>query len=270
MRRRRRPIRLFSFSFVDILATTIGVLVFILLMAVLNQSGLVEYSQWTRKLEAAEAELEVLRAKAAATEQGEEEVYDFHANEKEYMELMLDGDVDGALVKREEIDAAKEAKWLANSTHKTKTDITESQSQEELIALTTEAEQMFDVFNPDSDDYDQAVLDKVIVFMKGYENSGLPRPDAFVTGLADVVELYGLTYEGQETAEPDTTKKPTGKPKVDPKKKGLAEKAHKPTVTDGGGANDTGVAAPDIENMTDEELDALPEKALARLRGDFL
>jgi hypothetical protein len=62
--RKSRSVQLFSFSFVDILATTIGVLLFILLMAVVNQSGLVEHEMRKRELEEA-------KAAAAAAEQAE-------------------------------------------------------------------------------------------------------------------------------------------------------------------------------------------------------
>jgi len=54
--RKRRDVNLFNFSFVDILATTVGVLLFILLMAILNQSGLAAHTFWTQQLEDAKAE----------------------------------------------------------------------------------------------------------------------------------------------------------------------------------------------------------------------
>lgn len=53
--RKRRQIAVFSFSFVDVLATTVGVLIFVLLTAVLNVSGVVTRSQWRQ--DALDAEL---------------------------------------------------------------------------------------------------------------------------------------------------------------------------------------------------------------------
>jgi len=47
--KKRRQVQLFNFSFVDILATTIGVLLFILIMAVLNLSGTVAHAEWTHQ-----------------------------------------------------------------------------------------------------------------------------------------------------------------------------------------------------------------------------
>jgi hypothetical protein len=115
------------------------------------------------------------------------------------------------------------------------------------------------------------MLNKVLTFMRGYESSeNMTRGDAFVAGLADVVELYNLMPPEEDAeADADAEPKPTGKKKVDKKKAKLKEDAHKPVGLDGDSSADAGIVAPNIEDMTDEELDALPEKTLARMRGDF-
>lgn len=227
------------------------------------------FDEVNERRKAAEAELELLKAQQKAAEDPEEaEVpYDILAGEKEYMDLLLDGDVDAALAKRQEVDIAKEAKWRSDAKLETRTDINQEAEQAELISLSTEAEQMFDQFNPESDAFDQNMLNKVLTFMTGYEARGESRADAFVAGLADVIEMYGL-----DAAAPadDPAPKPTGGKKVDPKKAALADSLHTPVVGAGSGSAESGVATPDITNMTDEEFDALPEKAQARLRGDIL
>ena len=220
----------------------------------------------------AEAENAQLKAQIAAGKppEDQEEPFDIMAGEKEYMDLLLDGDTEGALAKRVEVDAAKEAKWKAETQHSTTEQISTDAEQEELLSLSGEAQNMFDVFNPDHDDYNQPMLNKVLTFMRGYESSGeMSRGDAFVAALADVVDMYDLMPE-EEEAEVDEDPKPTGKKKVDKKKAKLKEDAHIPVGGEGTGSAETGVAAVDVENMTDEEFDALPEKAQARLRGDIL
>jgi len=62
--RRVREVQLFNFSFLDILATVIGVLLFILLMAILHQSGIADYAEWEQKLNEAQA-------RASAAEEAE-------------------------------------------------------------------------------------------------------------------------------------------------------------------------------------------------------
>jgi len=231
------------------------------------------FDEVNERRKAAEEENARLRAQIEAGKPPaeDEKPYDFDAAEKEYVELTLDGDVDGALAKRKEIRAAEHAEWKAEAKQETKTDISQDAETQELLAMSKEAEQMFDVFNPDSEHYNQQMLDKVLTFMGGYEaaNPNMSRGDAFVAGLADVVEMYDLMPEEGE-GEGDPEPKPTGKKKVDKKKAKLREKAHQPAGLEGQGSADVGAAVPDIENMTDEEIDALPDKTLARMRGDFV
>jgi len=200
------------------------------------------------------------------------EPYDIKAGELAYMELLLDGDTEAALAKREEIDVAKEAKWASQTSASTQTEIKSEAEHTELLALSAEAQEMFDVFNPDHEDYNQGMLNKVMTFMRGYLADKVPGPDAFVAAIADVADMYDLmpVAEGTTEKEDASKPKPTGKKKVDKRKKKLAEDAVQPVGSEGSGSTESGVVAPDVETMTDEEFDALPEAAQARLRGDIL
>jgi hypothetical protein len=226
------------------------------------------FDEVNERRKAAEEELARYKAQQQAQEQAEEQTYDFRDNEKQYMDLLLDGDLDGALAKREEIDAAKEMKWRQDTKQETTTDMYVRAENDELMSLSKEAEQMFDVFNPDSESYSQETLDKVMVFMSGYESRNMNRPDAFVAALADVVEMYGLmdTVSAAEP-KPEVEQPP---PKVDKRKAKLKEEAVVPVAEAGSASAEAGAVVSSIEDMTDEELDALPEKTLARMRGDFL
>jgi len=231
------------------------------------------FDEVNEKRKAAEAENARLKAELEAGKPKEDEVeaFDFDAAEKEYLDLTLDGDVDAALAKRKEIRAAEHAEWKAEAKAETKVDISQDAETQELLSMSREAETMFDVFNPEHEDYNQAMLNKVLTFMKGYESTGeMSRGDAFVAGLADVVEMYDLMPDEDETPADDGKPKPTGKKKVDKGKAKLKKQAHVPVAGEGAASADNGAVAPDIETMTDEEIDALPEKTLARLRGDFV
>lgn len=230
------------------------------------------FDEVNERRKAAEAELAAYKAKETAKEEAAVEKFDFRANEKLYMELMLDGDVDGALAKREEIDAAKESKWKTETTTATKVDLDVQAEQNELVSLSQEAEAMFDVFDPDSDNFNQGMLNKVLTFMRGYEaDETMSRSDAFVQGLADVIEMYDLMPEEAATKKTGKTTTPTGQKKTGGKAKETARaNAHQPVGTTGKGSADTGAVVPDVDQMSDEEIDALPAKTLARLRGDFM
>jgi hypothetical protein len=132
---------------------------------------------------------------------------------------------------------------------------------------------MYPVFDESHEDFQPEIGDKVIVYYRGYLETGAAKTpgDAFVLALADVVEQYGLEEKYHALGDPEPDPKPVPKPdKVDKKKEKIAEKAVTPVAGEGKASDDAGVVAPDINTMTDEELDALPPKALARLRGDIL
>ena len=232
------------------------------------------FDEVNERRKAAEQELAAIKAQSKAGEEAAEDQFDFDAAEKEYIEFTLDGDTDGALDKRKEIRAAEHAAWAAETKQETKSEISQEEAEQELNQMAGEAQTMFDEFNPDHEKYDQVMVDKVMVFYKGYATSGTAESpaDAFVMALADAAEIYGLDPAGEEPEEKTPEEKtPTGKQKTGGKKKEEARKrAHQPVATTGAAADDAGVAAPSIEDMTDEEIDALPAKALARLRGDFV
>ena len=230
------------------------------------------FDEVNERRKAAEEELSRLKAErdaGKAPDEGEEP-FDFDAAEREYLDLTLDGDTDGALAKRREIRAAEHASWKAEAKSETKEDLNAENLRADLQDMYTQAEDMFDELNPNSEGYRQDLVDRTLVYYKGYMAEGNMTPaDAFVAGLADVVELAGLQEMGEEEA--DTGPKPTGSKKTGGKAKEEAKKkAHVPVAGEGTGANDAGVVAPDVATMTDEEFDALPAAKQARLRGDVL
>ena len=232
------------------------------------------FDEVNERRKTAEEENTRLKAELAAGKkpESEEEAFDFDAAEKEYLEFTLDGDTDSALAKRKEIRAAEHAEWKAEAKAETKDELSTDAEQTELLDLSKEAEGMFEVFDPDNDKYDQSLLDKVLVFMRGYEATGEldSRGDCFVAALADVVEMYDLMPEDDDAAADGGKPKPTGKKKVDNKKGKIKEQAHQPVGDQGSASADTGAAVPNIADMSDEDFDALPEKTQARLRGDLI
>jgi hypothetical protein len=241
------------------------------------------FDQVNERAKAAEAENAKLKAQidAAKPPETEEDAFDVDAKELEYMEFMLDGKTSEALQVRKEINAAQEAKWKSETKTETQQEITQSTNQSELDALSEEAEVLYPVFDPNHEDFDESLTNRVLVYYQGYAASGQAKNqgDAFVMALADVVQQADLDtkYGKAEDTDTDTDtskeEKVIDDPKKDSKKKAkadLAGKAHTPAVKEGGASDDTGAAVPDVNKMTDEELDALPPKALARLRGDFI
>jgi hypothetical protein len=232
------------------------------------------FDEVNERRKAAEQELADLKAVKQAEAEGEAEVFDFDAKEDEYMELLLDGKTDEAKVIRREIRAAEKSEWQAETKHETRSEIQQTEAEEEVTTLSTEAEKMFPVFDENHEDYDSAITSKVLTYYRGYlageEFDNMP--DAFVAALADVVEQYGLVDRYKvDMGDTPPPKKDDPPPKKDTaNKEKLREQAHTPAIKAGQGADDAGVAAPDIMDMSDEDMDKLSEKQLARMRGDFI
>jgi hypothetical protein len=233
------------------------------------------FDEVNERRKAAEDELARIKAEKQAEEEGEAETFDFDAKEDEYMELLLDGKTDEAKQVRREIRVAEKAEWQSETKQETRADIAKSEADAEINTLAVESEKMFPVFDENHADFDPEVTNKMLAFYRGYVsgNQYQSMGDAFVAALTDVVELYDLTTKYDidlgDSPEPKPEPKPAGN-KKDPSKAKLREQAHQPVAGTGEGSQDRGAVAPDIGDMTDDELDRLSEKQLARMRGDFL
>jgi len=228
------------------------------------------------RMKAAERENEELKRQieAGKPSEKEEDKFDIDAAEDEYSELLLDGKVKEAGAKRREIRAAEKAEIRAELATETKASISDSADAKELNALSGEAKRLYPCFDKDHEDFDRTLSNKVSVYYQGYLKSGqaASHGDAFVLALADVIESADLDEKyGEKEPEPELEPelKPTGEKKVDKKKEELREKALTPVVGEGASGDDAGASNIDIDQMTDEEMDALPKKTLARLRGDI-
>lgn len=234
------------------------------------------FNEVNERMKAAERRLAELENQEDAAEQVQKESYDFDKAESEYQELLLDGKVPEATSKRKEIRSAEHELWKQETKQETIQDVNHAEMERELNELTGQAAKMYPTFDDASADFDPVATNKVLTFMRGYVGEMEPD-DAFVAALSDVIDIYGLDTKYGYT-EDEATEKPAEKPAA--KKKGskkqtkkkieLAEKQVKTPAGQGRASTDSGVVAPDIDKMSDAELEALPEATLARLRGDFV
>lgn len=234
------------------------------------------FDEVNERAKKAEAEIERRDTETAAAKKAEENAFDFDAKEKEYMEVLLDGKTDKALELRKEIDAAKEVKWKSETTAETRVAVDSDAEQTELTSLSDQAQDLYPVFDPKHEDFDQAMIKRVLVYYQGYAVSGEAKNkgDAFVMALADVVQQEKLDEKyGDAKPDPKPKEKKVDDPKAEKKRKDkekLAGKTHRPVAGEGTSSDSSGAVVPDIDKMTDEEMEALPPAALARIRGDFI
>ena len=221
---------------------------------------------------AAEEELERMKSDKAATEKAEE--FDFDKAETEYMDMLLAGKTEGALAKRSEIRKAEQAAYLAHSELLAGDASRGVSEQEKVDLLIEEYEVKYDGFNPKKDAYSEDLMDEVAAMYSGYHTTGFTRSKALQLAMENVIKIYELPLasngeprtEYKEPEKKGSKKKPIKK--VDEKRKAAKKQPANPATATG--VADAGDTTVDIEKMSDEEMDALPEATLARLRGDTL
>lgn len=230
------------------------------------------FNEVNNRMKEAERRLAELEAADKAGDDAAEDKFDFDAAENEYMELLLDGKTDEATAKRREIRTAEQELFKSETKQETVQDINERQELADLSSLSTQAEEAYPVFNENAKEYDPVIANKVVVYMKGYLSEGQTVSDAFVSGLADVIEQYDLDQSDSGTEPEDT--KPTekkGKPIKKTKEMLAAAKKGAPSPAGHGeGSAARGVAVPSIEDMSDSDLDKLTPEQMSKIRGDFV
>ena len=220
---------------------------------------------------AAEAELARLQAAQAAAQQGQEGTFDFEGKEREYMELVVDGEFDKANLVRSEIRAAESQTYqqIAQSTAETTREQTKQSIQfDETVA---ELQETYDVFNPESDGYDETLVDEALVIYQGFADKGYTPAVAITKAAKYVAKMNDLVANGEVPADPA----PAAAPAVGAKPANPAATAQKvqaagqqPPAMPGTGNSQE--AAVDVDSMTEDEFDALPESKKAQYRGDFV
>jgi hypothetical protein len=236
------------------------------------------FNEVNERRKAAERELAELKAQQSATQEAQEDAFDFDAAEVEYMDLLLDGKTAEAAAKRSEIRAAEKEAFKQEAKTESLESVQENADLATLDSLSVQAEEAYPVFNEGHPDYDANIAAKVVTYMRGYMADGKTSiPDAFVSGLADVIQQYDLDTkygetESQGDPEPDPVPPPKkGKPiKKTAEKVKLAKKQAASPASGGDSFDSAGVAARSIEDMSDKDLDNLSAKQLAIMRGDYI
>jgi hypothetical protein len=232
------------------------------------------FDEVNERMKRAERRLEDLEKVDDAAEEAAVEKYDFDNAEEEYMDFVLDGKKNEAKQKRAEIRAAEKAEIKAETAQETHTTVDENSQRRELNSLSSEAAELYPIFNNTHDDYDENAAAKVITFMLGYRAEGMDAADAFVSGLADTIDLFDLDTKYGETESPSDDDPDPKRVKKDPKdaaaKIDLGKDAVKSPAGQGDASADLGAAKVNVDQLSDEELDALPAESLKRLRGDYI
>lgn len=232
------------------------------------------FDQVNERRRVAEEKLATLEAEKKAGDEAED--FNFNQAELDYLDLALAGKTEEAMAKRNEIRSAEQSAYLAHANAVAPQAVSEGAEQAKVDALVDEYEVEYNGFNPKHDDYQADLMDEVASMYSGYMSHGFTRSEAFKMALDNTVTLYKLpsnevtgepaTEETTDEKKPKSEKKPINKTK----EKLEAAKNAPADPNKASGEQDDSKRTMNIEDMTDEELAALPPAALARLRGDAL
>ena len=186
--------------------------------------------------------------------------YDFDSKELEYQNLLLDGEVKKAADLRQEIRTAEKQQTM----WEVKTQIgQQTQQSQEQIALQAKAEQIA-AANPVLDEnhasYNETKTNEVLELRDAYILQGYQGADA----LQKAVDL--LVPADAPQTENVVEKKIVEKKQVANTNKKIEAAEKQPPAMKGKNKTDKKI---DIDTLSVDEFDALPDETLRRMRGDF-
>ena len=196
--------------------------------------------------------------------------------EKEYANLLTDGEIDKATAVMQQIRKAE--RDMAESKSDMKIHAAEIRATERARYSTAleRVEAAFPTLNPDHDDYDEAAMAEVADLKSAYEMKGLTPTAALQKAVKMIVEPRTTRQEVATSSNPRVGEKGIAAER----KKDAVEKTVKavgktpPSLSRvgldgdklGGGAN----SAEAVMRMSQKEFAQLSEEALAKMRGDDL
>ena len=198
--------------------------------------------------------------------------YDFVGKEKEYQELVLDGETEKAAVLRNEIRKAERTQLMSEMQSQMGQTVQQDREQHELAKKASEIMEVFPIFDEKSKSYDEKLTQEVMELRDAFIYQGYGAADSLakateVTLLTKKPELLQTSDEPKADPAPTLTKAvQEKKQKATVQKKVEASQAQPPEMKGDSSKNKKVV---DINTLSDDEFGALPEETLRRMRGDF-
>jgi hypothetical protein len=179
------------------------------------------------------------------------------------MEAVVDGEFERAKGIRKEIREAEKAEVEAlaaasatTAREQTKVDLAFQDTTEALQA-------QYPVFDKASDQFDEALVDEALLLHEGFLAQDMDPIAAIKKAVDYVARANGLNAAAEEAAAAPTVKTPSKKQT----RKKVEAKTKQPQNLPKGERVEPSV---DMESMSEEEFDALPESKQRELRGDFV
>lgn len=195
--------------------------------------------------------------------------------EKEYANLLTDGEIDKATALMAEIRRAERNMAEAKSDMKIQAAEIRATERARYNTSLERIENAFPELNPDHDDYNEELMGEVAELKDAYQMKGLTPTMALQKAVKALVEPRTTRQEMATSATPRVSDKDVAAER----KKDAVEKTSKAMEKQPANLNRAGVDSDKIGgkrdintimNMTQKEFAALSEEDLAALRGDTL
>lgn len=170
-----------------------------------------------------------------------------------------DGDIEAVIAYSKEMRVYERGMFQQIAKDEASSAGTKAEQKIALDALITKMESDYDAFNPDSESYDQDVVDEVLDLQAAFIAKGDSLAQAMAKAVGYVMGEPDAGSDKKQTRKTDVNKNLDAASKMAPKM-GAAGKG-----SDAGG--DKGLPK-DVADMSTEEFDALPADTKKRLRGD--
>lgn len=224
------------------------------------------------------AELERQLQERARTQETSTKVEELEAHisalEKQHADLLLDGESEGAAALMRQIRHAERQIARAEAVAETQRHMTQTLEAERVETVIARMEADFPQFNPQSEQYDQDLVELVLTKQRSLiEREGMPPSKALERAGKDVAERFLVERQEQgERAGLGKAESQTDRKTAQVQKNLDTQKRQAPSMKDSGLDSDkAGMQGKvDVTKLTAEEFAALPESTKAKLRGDVL
>lgn len=225
---------------------------------VIPKSRFDEVNNERKELKARIEQLEALVSAKSSQPEPEPEVapFDLDAAEEEYATAVVEGDTDRAKQIRKEIRKAEEAALLDRVKRETERDMAVKTVAERKAAIISQAFQDYPVLDHNAAEYDANMVAKINRMSLAYQAEGKAEDQAIALAIADIMPA--------KRSEPESPRTDN-----DAKRRNAKAAESQPPSLGGVGTGDRARAASlNVNNMTEDEFAALPEREKKRLRGD--
>jgi hypothetical protein len=207
------------------------------------------------------------QAAQQAQAQAEAPQYDFDAKELEYQQLVLDMEPEKASALRQEIRQAEKETMMFEMQQQMGQTVQQSQEAVQLQTTAQVIQDQYPVLDENSADYNEGKANEVVELRDAFIIQGYQASDALTKATSYVMKASEPV--AQEAPQPKSNVETIQKKKTATVKKKIEASQAQPPELKGQGNSERGEGTLDVNALSEDEFNALPEETLRRLRGDF-